>query len=122
MSDPVYQFRRGLPAHVWSSLGNNQLAAAHVIKAVERGWTVRQLIDACSDLAQVANPGGALLHRLQRCAAIDKQPRTIPPWCGQCDRTTRHLLDHNRLPGPERCPACHWKAARTPQRSDEDIE
>lgn len=113
--DVVWQFRRGLPDHVWTSLGNNQVAAAHVVKAVARGWTVRQLVDACADLAHVANSGAALLHRLERCAQIDKHPTRIPDWCGSCDRTTRHLLDANRLPGPARCPTCHWLAARTPQ-------
>lgn len=119
--DPVYLFRRGLPAHVWSSLSNNQLAAAHIVKAVDRGWTVRQLLDACADLAHVANPGGALLHRLDRCAQIDKRPTPVPAWCGQCDRTTRHLLDHNRLPGPQRCPQCHHLASTRQPEPDGEI-
>lgn len=116
--DVVWQFRRGLPDHVWTSVHNTQRAAALIVKAVDRGWTVPDLIAECADLASVANCGGALLHRLDNCAELDKRRRAVPDWCGcrdVCDRTTRHLLDENRLPGPARCPDCHWLSPRKPQ-------
>lgn len=123
--DVVRMFRRGLPDYVWTSVRNNQAAVAAIVKAVEQGWTVRELLDQVADLGTVSNAGAVLVHRLQRCADIDKRRRSVPQWCGRvqvCDRTTRHLLDHNRLPGPERCPVCHPLASSPQQPTDTEDE
>lgn len=41
----------------------------------------------------------------RQLAAVDKQPRARPPWCGVCDETDRTI----ELPGAtvRRCPDCH---------------
>lgn len=38
-------------------------------------------------------------------------PTPRPPWCGDCDEQTRHVLDDNDQASNVRCPDCHPLAA-----------
>jgi hypothetical protein len=109
--DPVKAFRDAVPTHLRAPLHDTQRIAALVTKAIARGWTIDALTrEATRDLSGVVIPGGVITSRLDHCAEHDppvKPPARRPEWCGQCDPTTRHVLDENRLPAAARCTNCH---------------
>jgi hypothetical protein len=117
--DPVREWRELLTPAARAAVHMTP-AVPIVHQAIDAGWTVAQLAAECNrDHHGAINLGGLVLHRLRECADTPppaaSTPVERPDHCGRCDRTTRHLLDVNRLPGPARCPDCHplaRKAAR----------
>jgi hypothetical protein len=109
--DPVRAFREALPAQLRAQLHDTQRIAGLVTAATARGWPVPALTAECSrSLAGIVNAGGVITSRLEHCARHDppvKASKTRPEWCGVCDPVTRHLLDENGYPAPERCGSCH---------------
>ena len=76
-----------------------------VTAALERGWAPRVLAAfAGANTNGVRNPYGALTARLSPAALPPPRRPARPPWCGQCDQTTRMLGFHSDAPRP--CPRC----------------
>lgn len=82
--------------------------APRVNDAILAGWTVTALVRYLA-----AHPAGVRAPYAVLSARLEQLPRprsvsakhTRPPWCGDCDETTRHVeLRDGRA---ARCPACH---------------
>ena len=76
-----------------------------VTAALERGWAPRVLAAfAGANTNGVRNPYAVLTARLSPAGLPPPQRPARPPWCGQCDQTTRMLGFHSDAPRP--CPRC----------------
>ena len=76
-----------------------------VTAALERGWAPRVLAAfAGANTNGVRNPYAVLTARLSPAGLTPPRRPARPPWCGQCDQTTRMLGFHSDAPRP--CPRC----------------
>lgn len=76
-----------------------------VTAALERGWAPRVLAAfAGANTNGVRNPYAVLTARLSPAGLPPPRRPARPPWCGQCDQTTRMLGFHSDAPRP--CPRC----------------
>lgn len=106
--DQVHAFRAALTPTARAALHMSQTVHATIAAAIrDHGWTPAQLAAECSrDLADVANAGAVVTHRLRHAAG---NPPGRParaakhsPLCGECEQGW--LLDPlTRLPA-SRCP------------------
>jgi hypothetical protein len=90
-----------------------------VTAALERGWAPRVLAAfAGANINGVRNPYAVLTARLSPAGLPPPRRPARPPWCGQCDQTTRMLGFHSDAPRPcPRCkPACTQQDRPSPRR------
>lgn len=99
------------------SPGQRRRLAPMVTAALASGWTPAQLVDHLA-----ANPDGVRSPAAVLAARLEDLPEPAavtsrPPWCGDCDETTRH---RERRDGTiERCPSCNPRRASPPAAGDE---
>ena len=77
-----------------------------ITAALDRGWTPRALAASTrANTSGVHSPYAVLAARLSPAELPFPPKRSArPPWCGQCDQTTRMLDFHGDAPRP--CPHC----------------
>lgn len=99
------------------SRGQRRRLAPCVTAALTAGWTPTTLAAAVgANTDGVRSPYAVLTSRLADLPdppAAGPYAAAKPPWCGQCDETTR-LLEHLTDDKVARCPRCH--PAREPAR------
>jgi hypothetical protein len=98
-----------------------QVTHAHLVKALDAGWTPQHIADVCSkNLPTVANDAYRLIQNRIQWFAENKPrheqrpPAGAVPWCGKCDdpnwRYVVDQVDEKRLwdePQFRPCPRCH---------------
>lgn len=98
-----------------------QVTHAHLLRALDRGWTPRHMAAVCSrDLPTITNDAYRLIQSRIQWFAEHSPPTDQPrpagpvPWCGQCDdpnwRYVVEQVDEKRLWDETQfrpCPRCH---------------
>jgi hypothetical protein len=77
--------------------------------ALAGGWAPDRLAEFTgANSAGVRNPYAVLSARLSpdQLPAAPGSPSSRPPWCGQCHRESRFLLDELGYPSAVPCPMC----------------
>jgi hypothetical protein len=104
--EPVGEFFAALGSR-WPLTPTQRLKLTPAITAaLDRGWTPRALAAFTrANASGVHSPYAVLAARLSP-AELPLPPKRSarPPWCGQCDQTTRMLDFHGDAPRP--CPHC----------------
>jgi hypothetical protein len=86
-----------------------------VLAALDMGWAPQALASvAGANTTGVRNPYAVLTARLSSAELPVVSGRSArPPWCGECDQTTRMLDYHGDAPRP--CPKCRAPRSRVAQ-------
>lgn len=103
------EFGRLLPGNVRARVHPTAVIDGALKRAVDNGWTVRELAEECSrDLGTASNVGAIITSRLGNAAnTVKRQPtKPLATWCGQCadDRFRWEVDAEDRPVRP--CPRC----------------
>jgi len=114
--DRVTEFTAKLSSFARRNYQGGQATHAHLVSALNCGWTPTQLARHCSRDLPTARASAVIQSRLQWCAehlppAGPATPAKAVPWCGRCDdELFRWLVDGQGRP-LRPCPTC------SPQRN-----
>jgi hypothetical protein len=118
--EPVGEFFAAL-GNCWRLTPTQRLKLTPVITAaLDEGWTPRVLAAFTgANTSGVHSPYAVLAARLSPAELPSPSARPArPPWCGECDQTTRMLGFHGDAPRP--CPRCKPPAGTQPDSPGPD--